>query len=76
MFIQVSNLNKIMEMESFEKNNLKNIENTETIQLSKTGEQWFEWSLFTKCCENRWDKTNLFGCLTYWVAVAVPVVLC
>lgn len=29
-------------MESFEKNNLKNIENTETIQLSKTGEQWFE----------------------------------
>lgn len=42
MIIKVSNLNKIMEKQIFEKNNLKNIENTETIQLSKTGEQWFE----------------------------------
>lgn len=29
MFIKLNNLNKIIEMESFEKNNLKNIENTE-----------------------------------------------
>lgn len=50
MFIKVSNLTKKMKMEKFKKNNFKNIENTETIQLSKTGEQWFEQSVSANCC--------------------------
>ena len=48
----------------------------ETLQVSKTGKRWFEWSVFAKWCQKGWDKTNLSSCLMQCVAVEVPVVLC
>lgn len=42
-----------MKMENFAKIHFKDIENIETIELNKTGEQWFERAVAAKFCQNR-----------------------